>query len=445
MQLTRMNSADPDFRAALKARLSGAGFDGGDELDRRVRTILEQVRQRGDEAVLELTRELDRHPAQSIEALHRSGPEIRQLKTSAEPRALAALESAATRIRAFHAHQRAESWRFTDELGVELGQEVRPLDRVGVYVPGGRAAYPSSVLMNVIPAKVAGVREVVMVTPTPEGIENPLVWAAAAIAGVDRAVTIGGAQAIAALSFGTATIPRVDKIVGPGNRWVASAKRQVFGQVGIDMLAGPSEVLVVSDGSTAPEWIALDLFSQAEHDPDAQCILISPSTEHLDAVQEAVEHLLPQQQRAEVIAQSLRANGLLIATNDIEEAIALVNQVAPEHLELSLADPDAWLPKVRHAGAIFLGAYSSEAIGDYCAGPNHVLPTSGTARFSSPLGVYDFQKRSSVIRVPPEAAAALGTTAATLADLEGLHAHAASARVRFDAEVATGGHDGTDR
>ncbi len=334
-------------------------------------------------------------------------------------------------MRRFHEHQFAKSWQYAEADGTLLGQRVTPLERVGLYVPGGKAAYPSSVLMNAIPAKVAGVDELVMVSQTPGGEKNALVLAAAALAGVDRVFALGGAQAVAALAYGTATVPRVDKIVGPGNAYVAAAKRLVFGQVGIDMIAGPSEILIIGDGSTPPDWVALDLFSQAEHDEVAQALLLSPSAEYLDAVQASAEALIAQMPRRAVIEASLCARGALVLVRDLDEACALANRIASEHLELSVADPDAWLPKLRNAGAIFLGRWSSEAVGDYCAGPNHVLPTAGTARFSSPLGVYDFQKRSSLISVSREGAATLGRVAATLAEGEGLIAHARSAEARF--------------
>jgi histidinol dehydrogenase len=344
----------------------------------------------------------------------------------------AALEQAAGRVRAYHERQVVPSWDFTEPDGTRLGQRITPLDRVGLYVPGGRAAYPSSVLMNALPAKVAGVPEVVMVVPTPGGERNPLVLAAAAIAGVDRVFTIGGAQAVAALAYGTQSVPQVDKIVGPGNAYVAAAKRRVFGVVGIDMIAGPSEILVICDGGTDPDWIAMDLFSQAEHDEAAQALLLCPDAAFIDRVAAAVERLLPQLPRRDVIRESLLRRGALIHTRDLGEACDIANRIAPEHLELSVRDAAAWLPRIRHAGAIFMGRYSSEALGDYCAGPNHVLPTARTARFSSPLGVYDFQKRSSIIEVSREGARALGRVAATLAEGEGLQAHARSASLRAD-------------
>jgi histidinol dehydrogenase len=342
-----------------------------------------------------------------------------------------ALEQAAIRVRDYHGHQKAESWQYAEADGTVLGQQITPLDRVGIYVPGGKAAYPSSVLMNAIPAKVAGVPEVIMVVPTPGGERNPLVLAAAAIAGVDRVFAIGGAQAVAALAYGTQTVPRVDKIVGPGNAYVAAAKRQVFGTVGIDMIAGPSEILVICDGLTDPDWVAMDLFSQAEHDEMAQCILLSPDGAFLDRVAASIVRLIPGMSRQDIIRASLASRGALIEVRDLAEACEVANRIAPEHLELSVADPQALLQHVRHAGAVFLGRHTSESIGDYCAGPNHVLPTSRTARFSSPLGVYDFQKRTSIIGVSPSGAVTLGRIAVTLANGEGLTAHAKAAQYRI--------------
>jgi len=384
-----------------------------------VRRIVADVRARGDAAALEYTKKFDRcNEIKIFEDFPLQDVPADQLQ---------ALKAAHERIRRFHERQLQSSWDYTEADGTRLGQRVTPLERVGLYVPGGKAAYPSSVLMNAVPAKVAGVRELVMVSPGP----NPLVLAAAAIAGVDRVISIGGAQAIAALAYGTASVPRVDKIVGPGNVYVAEAKRQVFGQVGIDMVAGPSEILVICDATTPAEWIALDLFSQAEHDESAQALLLSPQKDFLDEVERAIERLLPGMPRRGVIEASLGARGALIEVRDLDEACRLANRVAPEHLELSVRDPDAWLPKLRNAGAGFLGRWSSEAIGDYCAGPNHVLPTAGTARFSSPLGVYDFQKRSSVIGVTERSARTLGELASVLAHGEGLSAHARSAESRF--------------
>jgi len=389
------------------------------------------VRARGDAAILDYARRFDGAAADAVGKL-----EIPKARLAAAFDSLAApqaeaLREAAARIRRFHERQLAASWEYTEEDGTLLGQQVTPLDRVGLYVPGGKAAYPSSVLMNALPARVAGVRELIMASPTPPGEGNALVLAAAHVAGVDRLFAVGGAQAIAALAYGTATVPRVDKIVGPGNAYVAAAKRQVFGTVGIDLIAGPSEILVICDGQTDPEWVALDLFSQAEHDEIAQAILLSPDGGFLDAVQASAERLLPQMPRRAVIEASLAARGALIEVRDLDDACEVANRVAPEHLELSVEDPRALLPKLRHAGAIFLGRWSSEAIGDYCAGPNHVLPTGGTARFSSPLGVYDFQKRTSLIGVSREGAQRLGRLAATLAEGEGLYAHARSAAARI--------------
>jgi len=426
MKLRRLSTAGASFDAELLA-LTRYEAAQDDAVEAAVRAIIADVRKRGDAAVLEYTRKFDRIQARTMAEV-----EVPRAKLEAALAALpaaqgAALREAAERIRRFHQRQLSQSWDFTEADGTRLGQRVTPLERVGVYVPGGKAAYPSTVLMNVIPAKVAGVGEIVMASPNAE----PMVLAAAALAGVDRVLAIGGAQAVAALAYGTASVPRVDKIVGPGNAYVAAAKRQVFGQVGIDMIAGPSEILVIGDGSTPADWVAMDLFSQAEHDEVAQSILLSPSKEYLDAVEASIGKLLPTLPRREVIEASLGARGALILTRSLEEACVLADRIAPEHLELSVDDPEALLPKLRHAGAIFLGRWSSEAIGDYCAGPNHVLPTSGTARFSSPLGVYDFQKRTSIISVSQSGAATLGGLAATLAEGEGLSAHARSAQMRL--------------
>ena len=421
----------------------GAGFDAefaaltrrdaaqDETVESAVRAIIADVRKRGDAAVLEYSRRFDRVEARSVAELEIP---LAQLQTALRglPREQAeALAGAAHRIRAFHERQLAQSWQYVDQDGTLLGQRITPIERVGLYVPGGKAAYPSSVLMNTIPAKLAGVHELVMASPTPGGERNPLVLAAAVLAGVDRVIAIGGAQAVAALAYGTESIARVDKIAGPGNAYVAAAKRQVFGAVGIDMIAGPSEILVICDGSTPADWIAMDLFAQAEHDELAQAILLSPDRGFLDAVESSISRQLPQMARREIIAASLAARGALIETRDLGEACELANRIAPEHLELSVENPDAWLPRLRHAGAIFLGRHSSEAVGDYCAGPNHVLPTSGTARFSSPLGVYDFQKRSSLIQVSRQGARTLGRIAAELAQGEGLPAHAKSAEYRL--------------
>jgi histidinol dehydrogenase len=427
VKLRRLSTADAGFDAELE-RLTRFEAAQDEAVEAAVRAIIADVRARGDAAVLEYTRKFDRVPADSIAALEvpRAGLEAALAALPAAQRE--ALQEAAARVRAFHERQRAQSWEFTDAEGTRLGQRVTPLERVGVYVPGGKAAYPSTVLMNVIPAKVAGVGEVVMTSPNAES----LVLAAAALAGVDRAFAIGGAQAVAALAYGTPTVPRVDKIVGPGNAYVAAAKRQVFGQVGIDMIAGPSEILVIGDGATPADWVAMDLFSQAEHDEMAQAILLSPSKAYLDAVEASIAKLLPTLARRAVAEASLAARGALVLTRSLEEACALADRIAPEHLELSVADPEPLLARLRHAGAIFLGRWSSEAIGDYCAGPNHVLPTAGTARFSSPLGVYDFQKRTSVIGVSESGARTLGKMAQTLAEGEGLQAHARSAAMRFE-------------
>lgn len=429
--IQRLDSRSEDFSQQLKTLLAFEGAQD-DRVEQTVIAILAEVKARGDAAVVEYTNRFDRLSAASMGALELPRAELQAALDGLSPERRAALETAASRIRAFHEKQVQEGWSYTEADGTRLGQMVTPLDRVGLYVPGGKAAYPSSVLMNAIPAKVAGVKELIMVVPTPGGEKNALVLAAACLAGVDRVFTIGGAQAVAALAFGTETVPQVDKVVGPGNAYVACAKRRVFGIVGIDMVAGPSEILVLADGSTDPDWVAMDLFSQAEHDELAQSILICPDAAYIDRVQASIEKLLPSMPRQEVIRTSLENRGALILVQDLEEAVALANQVAPEHLELSLAEPDAWVEKIHHAGAIFIGPYTSESLGDYCAGPNHVLPTSGSARFSSPLGVYDFQKRTSLIRVSRAGAQTLGQVAGVLADGEGLPAHAQSARYRLD-------------
>ncbi len=428
--MRRLDSSAPDFDASL-AQLTTRQDTLDGEVDRQVARIIADVAARGDAAVLDYTARFDRLQADSVAALEI--PRSRQAAAlAAVPAAQReALEHAAERVRNYHRHQLQGDWQFRDEAGNLLGQKITPLQRAGIYVPGGKASYPSSVLMNALPARVAGVEEIVMVVPAPAGELNELVLAAAHICGVDRVFTIGGAQAIAALACGTPTIPAVDKIVGPGNIYVAAAKRQVFGRVGIDMIAGPSEILVVSDGSTDPEWVAMDLFSQAEHDENAQALLLSPDADYLDRVQASIECLLPEMERAQTIRSALADRGALIRTRDLAEAVAISNRLAPEHLELSVADPDALLPLVRNAGAIFLGPYTSEALGDYCAGPNHVLPTSRTARFSSPLGVYDFQKRSSLIRCSAQGVQDLGRVASVLARGEGLTAHARSAELRL--------------
>jgi len=426
MKLRRLSTAQAGFYAELDA-LTRYEAAQDDAVEATVRAIVADVRKRGDAAVLEYTRKFDRIQARSMAELEVPRAKLEAALTALPPAQREALAEAAARVRRFHERQLQQSWDYTEADGTRLGQRVTPLASVGVYVPGGKAAYPSTVLMNVIPAKVAGVGEIVMVSPNAE----PMVLAAAALAGADRVIAIGGAQAVAALAYGTESVPRVDKIVGPGNAYVAAAKRQVFGQVGIDMIAGPSEILVIGDGSTPVDWVAMDLFAQAEHDELAQAILLSPAAAYLDAVEASIAELLPAQARRKVIEASLAARGALILTRSLDEACALADRIAPEHLELSVEDPDALLPKLRHAGAVFLGRWSSEAVGDYCAGPNHVLPTAGTARFSSPLGVYDFQKRSSVIGVSRAGAKTLGRVAATLAEGEGLQAHARSAELRF--------------
>ncbi len=428
--IQRLNTADPDFWPRLEALTAWEGV-ADDAVTATVREILAQVRQQGDAALLDYTRRFDHRDLAGAAELEISAARRQQALDGLPAGQRAALINAAARIRAYAERQKLESWTFTEADGTRLGQQVTPLDRVGLYVPGGKAAYPSSVLMNAIPAKVAGVPDIIMVAPAPGGELNELVLAAAAVAGVDRVFSIGGAQAIAALAYGTASVPRVDKIVGPGNIYVAAAKRQVFGAVGIDMIAGPSEILVVCDGLTDPDWIAMDLFSQAEHDEDAQPILLSPDAAFLQQVAAAIERLLPEMERREIIAASLQRRAALIQVRDLTEAAEVVNFIAPEHLELSLAKPEELLPLIRHAGAIFMGRYTAEALGDYCAGPNHVLPTSRTARFSSPLGVYDFQKRSSLIYCSPDGADALGRMASILARGEGLTAHARSAEFRI--------------
>jgi histidinol dehydrogenase len=445
----RLSTASAQFESEFKARLHWAA-DTDAAIEQRVADILADVQQRGDAAVLDYTARFDGLQAASVSALELTQAELKAAFDSIPEAQRKALQAAAERVRSYHEAQKkacGESWSYRDADGSLLGQKVTPLDRVGIYVPGGKAAYPSSVLMNAIPAHVAGVAEIIMVVPTPvrgsvatggQGAEvgakpelNQLVLAAAYVAGVTRAFTIGGAQAVAALAYGTATIPKVDKITGPGNAYVAAAKRRVFGTVGIDMIAGPSEILVLADGTTPPDWVAMDLFSQAEHDELAQSILLCPDAAYIDQVQAAMDHLLPTMPRAEIIAKSLNGRGALIHTRSMEEACAISNRIAPEHLEVSSSEPHRWEPLLKHAGAIFLGAYTSESLGDYCAGPNHVLPTSGTARFSSPLGVYDFQKRSSLIEVSEAGAQVLGPIAATLAYGEGLQAHARAAELRL--------------
>lgn len=431
VSIKRLNTADADFDKRLKTLLAFESAQD-DQIDQTVAAILADVKARGDAAVVDYTNRFDRLEATSLADLELSPDELQAALDGLPEAQRAALEAAAERIRAFHKRQTNEGWNYTEADGTLLGQMVTPLDRVGLYVPGGKAAYPSSVLMNAIPAKVAGVQELIMVVPTPGGEKNALVLAAACLAGVDRVFTLGGAQAVAALAYGTATVPQVDKIVGPGNAYVACAKRRVFGIVGIDMVAGPSEILVLADGTTNPDWVAMDLFSQAEHDELAQSILICPDAAYIDQVEASINKLLPTMPRKDVILAALENRGALIQVADLEEACAIANRVAPEHLELSMADPDPWVGRIHHAGAIFIGPYTSESLGDYCAGPNHVLPTSGSARFSSPLGVYDFQKRTSLIKVSREGAQTLGRIASTLAHGEGLPAHAKSAEYRLE-------------
>jgi histidinol dehydrogenase len=427
-------STDQDgFEAAFQARLHWSAQTDAD-IEQRVADIVADVQARGDAAVLEYTRRFDRLDVASMQSLELTAAELKTAFDSIPAEQREALQAAARRVRSYHEAQKrasGESWSYRDEDGTLLGQKVTPLDRVGIYVPGGKATYPSSVLMNAIPAHVAGVGEIIMVVPTPGGEKNAMVLAAAYLAGVSRVFTIGGAQAVAALAHGTASVPKVDKITGPGNAYVASAKRRVFGTVGIDMIAGPSEILVLADGSTPPDWVAMDLFSQAEHDELAQSILLCPDAAYIGQVQAAIDRLLPQMPRAAIIERSLSGRGALIRTRSMEEACEISNRIAPEHLEVSSREPHRWEPLLRHAGAIFLGAYTSESLGDYCAGPNHVLPTSGTARFSSPLGVYDFQKRSSLIEVSAAGAATLGRIASVLAHGEGLQAHARAAEMRL--------------
>ncbi len=438
VSIRRLSTAAADFDAQFQA-LQHWSAETDAAIETRVSEIIADVRARGDEALLELTARLDGVHAVSMAALEIGPDELRAAMDAITPAQRSALVAAAERVRDYHQRQLdacARSWHYLDADGSLLGQMVTPLDRVGIYVPGGKAAYPSSVLMNAIPAQVAGVGEIVMVVPTPRGERNALVLAAAFVAGAHRVFTLGGAQAVAALAYGTASVPRVDKITGPGNAYVASAKRRVFGRVGIDMIAGPSEILVLADGTTPPDWVAMDLFSQAEHDELAQSILLCPDAAYLDAVQEAIDRLLPDMPRRDVIRASLQGRGALIHTRSMEEACAISNRIAPEHLEISASEPGRWEPLLKHAGAIFLGAYTSESLGDYCAGPNHVLPTSGTARFSSPLGVYDFVKRSSLIQVSAAGAQVLGPVAAELAYGEGLQAHARAAEMRLQGQGA---------
>jgi len=428
--ITRLDASQGDFNQRLDQLLAWESVS-----DTRVAAvvddILHHVKQRGDAAVVEFTNKFDRRSAKTVQEFVVTAEQLQQALTQITTGQRQALEIAAERIRTYHQHQLQASWRYTEADGTVLGQQISAMERVGLYVPGGKASYPSSVLMNAIPAKVAGVDELTMVVPAPDNDISPMVLAAAAIAGVDRVITIGGAQAVAALAFGTETITKVDKIVGPGNIYVATAKRAVFGQVAIDMIAGPSEILVICDGLTDPDWIAMDLFSQAEHDEQAQSILLCPDADYLDQVEAAIARLLPTLEREAIASVSLKNRGALIKVADMDEAIAISNRIAPEHLELSVADPEVMLPQVRHAGAIFMGRFTPEALGDYCAGPNHVLPTSGTARFSSPLGVYDFQKRSSIIMCSAAGASTLAKTASVLARGEYLEAHARSAEYRI--------------
>ena len=430
LDITTLNYADADFYKRLDEVLAWeAGIDG--DVARIVADILADVKKRGDAAVIEYTNRFDRMNLAAASEFELDKSQLQQALEAIEPAQREALELAAARIRKYAEHQKMESWSFTEDDGTILGQSVNAMDRAGLYVPGGKAAYPSSVLMNAIPAKVAGVPELIMVVPTPDGETNDLVLAAAAVSGVDRVFTIGGAQAVAALAYGTETVPKVDTITGPGNSFVATAKRMVYGVVGIDMIAGPSEICVVCDGKTDPDWIAMDLFSQAEHDEEAQSILVCPDVEYIDQVKQSIERLLEEMPRKDIIRKSMQDRAAIISVADMEQAIEVANHIAPEHLELSIEDAEEWAKKIRHAGAIFMGRYTAEALGDYCAGPNHVLPTSGTARFSSPLGVYDFQKRTSLIGCSAEGASALGKTASVLAHGEGLSAHARSAEYRI--------------
>jgi histidinol dehydrogenase len=425
-----IDSGEDDFSDNLEA-LSKWTSTSNPDVERKVAEIMTGVREGGDGVLVDYTNLFDRRACENIDELNICKSRLTEALSTIDPAVRNALESAAKRIRDYHIHQKQESWRFTDIDGTMLGQKITPLDRVGIYVPGGKACYPSSVLMNAIPARVAGVREVIMVVPAPDGFLSPIVLAAAAIADVDKVYTVGGAQAIAALAYGTDAIQKVDKIVGPGNIYVATAKRQVFGLVGLDMIAGPSEILVICDGMTDPDWIAMDLFSQAEHDEDAQSILISWDHDFIDVVHQSMSRLLPEMEREEIIRKSLARKGALIKVPDMLSAVELSNQLAPEHLELSVENPDLLLPSIKNAGAIFMGRHTAEAIGDYCAGPNHVLPTSATARFSSPLGVYDFQKRSSLIQCSEQSASALGKIASVIGRQESLTAHARSAEYRI--------------
>jgi histidinol dehydrogenase len=431
--INKFSSQDRDFDGQLNALVAWES-SSNEEINRSVEKIIDAVKQNGDASVLDYTNQFDSLKAHSISELIISQERLKKSFDNLESEQKNALSIAAERIKSYHLNQVQESWTYKEEDGSVLGQKITPLQRAGLYVPGGKAAYPSSVLMNSIPAKVAGVEELIMVVPTPNGVINELVLAAAYVAEVDLVITIGGAQAIAALAYGTESIPKVDKIVGPGNIYVATAKRQVFGQVGIDMIAGPSEILIICDGNTNPDWIAMDLFSQAEHDEDAQAILLCPDEDFIKEVEMSISKLLPTMEREQIIKTSLKNRGALILTQDIDDAVKISNRIAPEHLELSVEDPESILDDIKHAGAIFMGKYSSEALGDYCAGTNHVLPTSSTARFSSPLGVYDFTKRSSIVMASKEGAKKLGETASVLAFGEGLQAHAKSALYRTDKE-----------
>ena len=429
--ITKLSSQQKDFNTKLSSLLSWKSVSNKDVVD-TVEEIINTIRSKGDRALIDYSIKFDGVKAKSMADLMIPQEELEKSFNGLSDKQKNALSVASERIKSYHLKQNQQTWSYTDKDGTKLGQKITPLDRVGLYVPGGKASYPSSVLMNAIPAKVAGVGELIMVVPTPNGKTNQLVLAAAYISGVDMVITVGGAQAIAALAYGTESVPKVDKIVGPGNIYVATAKRAVFGQVGIDMIAGPSEILIICDGNTDPDWIAMDLFSQAEHDEEAQSILLCPDKAFIDEVEKSIERLLPSMDRKDIIKTALKNRGALIHTKDMDEAIAISNRIAPEHLELSVENPEALLDSIKHAGAIFMGKYTCEALGDYCAGPNHVLPTSGTARFSSPLGVYDFQKKSSLIMASRESANTLGKIAATLADGEGLQAHAKSAEYRVN-------------
>lgn len=434
VEISQLHSTQTDFWSQLDKALAWDSVSD-EQVFNTVNGILKDVRKRGDAAIVEYTNKFDRLNVKAMSELEVSPVRLQESLNKISPEQRQALEKAAARVRAYAEHQKMESWSYTEADGTMLGQQVTPMDRAGLYVPGGKAAYPSSVIMNAIPAKVAGVPELIMVVPTPDGEINDLVFAAAAIAGVDRVFAMGGAQAVAALAYGTETVPQVDKIVGPGNIYVATAKRMVFGAAGIDMIAGPSEICVVCDGKTDPDWIAMDLFSQAEHDEDAQSILVCPDADYIEQVKASIEKLMVDMPRADIIKKSLTDRGVLIQSTDLENAIEIANYIAPEHLELSLDNPRDWAKKIRHAGAIFMGRYTAEALGDYCAGPNHVLPTSRTARFSSPLGVYDFQKRSSLIDCSAEGASELAKTASILAHGEGLTAHARSAEYRIKDKI----------